>query len=64
MEEMTLIIIIVVLVLVFGGGGLYGHRQGYYGGRGHSLIWIVLLLVVLYLLFGHGGHPVIGSTGL
>jgi hypothetical protein len=38
---MTLIIIIVVLVLIFGGGGFYGHRQGYYGGRGHSLIWIV-----------------------
>jgi hypothetical protein len=31
---MSIILIVVVLVLLFGGGGFYGHRQGYYGGRG------------------------------
>jgi hypothetical protein len=29
------------------------------GGRGHSLIWIVLVIAVLFLLFGHSGHPII-----
>lgn len=55
-DIMSLLLIIVVLVLLFGGGGgYYGYNRGYYGGRGHGLIWLIVIVVVLVLLFG-GGH--------
>jgi hypothetical protein len=55
-DVMSLLLIIVVLVLLFGGGGsYYGYNRGYYGGRGHGLIWLIVIVVVLVLLFG-GGH--------
>jgi hypothetical protein len=35
--------------------GYYGYSRGYYGGRGHGLIWLIVIIVILMLLFG-GGH--------
>jgi len=53
---MSLLLLIVILILLFGGvGGYWGYSRGYYGGRGHGLIWVLLLIVVLVVLFG-GGH--------
>jgi hypothetical protein len=58
-DAMGLILLIVVLVLLFGGGGGYwGYSRGYYGGRGHSLVWLVVVIVVLVVLFGHHGVQV------
>jgi hypothetical protein len=55
-DFMSLIILIIILLLLFGGGGgYYGYRSGYYGGRGHSLIWVLVVIVILVLLLGHGG---------
>ena len=44
---MTLILLIIILVLLFGGGGYYGHRQGYYGGRGFGGIIGLLVVAIL-----------------
>jgi hypothetical protein len=58
---MGLILLVVVLLLLFGGGGGYwGYNRGYYGGRGHGLIWLVVVVLVLAVLFGapHYGGPV------
>ena len=57
---MGLLLLIVVLVLLFGGGGGYwGYNRGYYGGRGHGLIWLFVLIVVLVVLCGcHHGATV------
>jgi hypothetical protein len=55
-HAMSLLLLIVILVLLFGGGGGYwGYSRGYYGGRGHGLIWFVLVIIILVVLFG-GGH--------
>lgn len=52
---MSLILIVVVLVLLL--GGFYGHRQGYYGGRGFAGILdrLVIILVVVFLCGRLGG---------
>ncbi|MFZ2870439.1 hypothetical protein [Zavarzinia sp.] len=47
-----MLILILVLLLVFGGGGYYGFRRQYYGGRGFSLIGILLLILIVIALFG------------
>jgi hypothetical protein len=54
----SLILIIVVLVLLFGGGGFYGHRQGYYGGRGlGGILGILVVILILLFVFGGLGGP-------
>jgi hypothetical protein len=58
---MGLILLVVVLLLLFGGaGGYWGYNRGYYGGRGHGLVWLVVVVLVLAVLFGgpHYGGPV------
>ena len=55
---MSLLLIVLILFLLFGGGGYYGYRWQYYGGRGFSLITIVLvaLLFVARLGVPHMGY--------
>ena len=47
---------------LFGGGGVYGHRQGYYGGGGLGGILglLVIILILLFVFGGLGGHT--GTT--
>jgi hypothetical protein len=53
---MGLLLLIVVVILLFGGGGGYwGYNRGYYGGRSHGLIWLVVVVLVLVVLFS-GSH--------
>jgi hypothetical protein len=53
---MTLILLLIILLLVLGGGGgYYGYRRGYYRGRGHGLIWLIVFVLIVVLLF-NGGH--------
>src|ERR1700691_2208149 len=65
-HPMGLILVIVVVLLLFGGGvGYWGYNRGYYGGRGHGLIWLILVILVLVVLFGgphYGGAIFICGT--
>ena len=47
-----MLLLILLLLLFGGGGGYYGYRKGHYGGRGMSLISIVLICVLVSLLIG------------